>query len=124
TPDTFREGPVGAVLFGGSAGPPMHILVSMLVAEDPVKEILKLGGTLKVEDDRKVEGTPRQALLIDQEQGADYRLLVDPKSKLLKGVEVVVDAEALMKGASQKQKIEISQFGWYAGTITTEVPAP
>ena len=41
TPDTFREGPVGAVLFGGSAGPPMHILVSMLVADDPVKEILK-----------------------------------------------------------------------------------
>ena len=61
--------------------------------------------------------------MIDQEEGADYRLLVDPKSKLLKGVDVVVDAEELMKGAPEKQKIEISQFGWYAGTITTEEPA-
>ncbi len=122
TPGTFREGPVGAVLFGSTAGPPMHILVSMLVADDPVKEILKLGGTLKSEDDRDVAGTACQALLIDQEQGADYRLLVDSKTKLLKGVEVVVDAEAMMKGAPVKQKIEISQFGWYPGTITTKEP--
>ncbi len=124
TPGTFREGPLGAVLFGSTAGPPMHILVSMLVADDPVKEILKLGGTLTPEDDRDVAGTACQALLIDQEQGADYRLLVDRKSKLLKGVDVVVDAEALMKGAPVKQKIEINQFGWYPGTISTEVPGP
>lgn len=122
TPDTFRAGPVGAVLFGGSAGPPMHILVSLLVAGDPVAEILKLGGTLKVEDDRDVAGTVCQALLIDQEQGPDYRLLVDPATKLLKGVDMVVDAEAMMKDAPTKQKIEISQFGWSAGKISTEVP--
>ena len=35
---------------------------------------------------------------------------------------MVVDAEELMKEAPEKQKIEISQFGWYAGTITTEAP--
>jgi thiol-disulfide isomerase/thioredoxin len=87
-----------------------------------VEEILKLGGTLKVEDARDASGTPSQALLIDQEEGADYRLLVDPKTKLLNGVEVVVDAEELMKDAPKKEKIEISQFGWYPGTITTEAP--
>jgi len=123
TPDTFREGPVGAVLFGGAGRAPMPILLSLLVSDEPVQQILKLRGTLKVEGDRDVAGTKCQTLLIDQEEGADYRLLVDPKSKLLKGVDVVVDAEAMMKGAPAKQKIEISQFGWYAGTVTTDKPA-
>ena len=97
TLDTFREGPVGSVLFGGPAGPPMFILLNLLVADDPVKEILELGGTLKVEDDRDVAGTPCQALLIDQEEGPDFRLLVDPETKLLKGIDLVVDPEALVE---------------------------
>jgi thiol-disulfide isomerase/thioredoxin len=69
-----------------------------------------------------VAGTACHALLIDQEQGPDYRLLIDSKSKLLKGIDVVVDAEAMMKEAPANQKIEIGQFGWYPGTITTEAP--
>ena len=47
TPDTFREGPIGAVLFGGSAGPPMHILVNLLVADDPVEGNPQAGGDLE-----------------------------------------------------------------------------
>jgi thiol-disulfide isomerase/thioredoxin len=77
---------------------------------------------LKVEDDRDVAGTPCRSLLIDQEQGPDYRLLVDLTTKLLKGVDLVVDVEELTKKAPEGQKISISKFGWSPGTITTKSP--
>ena len=33
--DAFREGPIGAMIFGGPAGTPMFVLLNLLTAADP-----------------------------------------------------------------------------------------
>src|SRR5690349_11850504 len=49
--DTFREGPTGAVLFGGpTAAPtasPMFVLLNLLTGASPVKILEQMGGTLR-----------------------------------------------------------------------------
>ena len=35
--ETFREGPLGSVLFGGPSGPPMFLLLNLLTAADPAR---------------------------------------------------------------------------------------
>ncbi len=45
--DAFREGPVGAMIFGGPAGPPMFVLLNLLTSADPAAAIAEIGGTLQ-----------------------------------------------------------------------------
>ena len=58
--ETFREGPLGSVLFGGPTAPPMFILLNLLVGSDPAKTIGDLGGALALDADREVDGDPVQ----------------------------------------------------------------
>ena len=45
--DTLGEGPIGAVLFGGPAGPSMFVLLNLLTAADPAAAVDQLGGTFQ-----------------------------------------------------------------------------
>ena len=36
------------MIFGGPAGPPMYVLLTLLTAADPAAEITQFGGTLQV----------------------------------------------------------------------------
>ncbi len=116
TVETFREGPVGAAIFGGPSGVPMYILVNLLTAPEPVKAIEQLGGSLQLaaDDDKG------QAILIDQADGPDLRLVVDPATKLLKAVDLVIDPKALEESAQQGRPIKVAKLGWNSGTVTTE----
>ena len=81
--ETFREGPTGAVLFGGPAGPPMYVLLNLLTAPDAAAALAQLGGSLQLApEDPKA---PAPSILIDQTDGPDIRLNVDPSTKLLSG---------------------------------------
>ena len=110
--ETFRQGPAGSVLFGGPSGPAMYIVLNLLVGDDPVKAIADLGGDLKVEGDN--------ALLIDHGQGPDVRLVIDPATKLLKGVDLVFDPADLKKSVPEGRKVAIEKFGWSAGAVETK----
>src|SRR4029077_62464 len=46
--ETFRQGPTGAVLFGGPSGAPMFVLLNLLTAPDPVVALGQLGGSLRL----------------------------------------------------------------------------
>ena len=46
--DAFREGPIGAMIFGGPAGAPMFVLLNLLTSADPAAAIAQFGGTLQV----------------------------------------------------------------------------
>ncbi len=46
--ETFREGPIGASLFGGPSGVPMFVLLNLLTAADPAAAIAQIGGSLQL----------------------------------------------------------------------------
>ena len=55
--DTFREGPTGAVLFGGpTAAPtasPMFVLLNLLTGANPDMMLEQMGGTLQLAAGRR-----------------------------------------------------------------------
>ncbi|MFO0887826.1 MAG: redoxin family protein [Isosphaeraceae bacterium] len=114
--ETFRQGPLGAVLFGGPTGAPMFVLLNLLTGSDASAAVGQLGGSLQL-----APGNP-QALLIDQAEGPDIRLDVDPATRLLSRIEFQVDAKTLARAAEAGQKMEIQDFGWQAGKVSTQVP--
>jgi thiol-disulfide isomerase/thioredoxin len=117
--DTFRQGPLGSILFGGPSAPPMFVVLNLLVGSDPAKTIGTLGNGLSLDADLESGGTSCKALRIDTEQGPDIRLLVDPVSKLVKAVDLVFDPKDLAdKGLQENVKIE--RIGWASGTIGTK----
>jgi len=128
--ETFREGQIGAVLFGGPSGAPMFVLLNLLTAADPAGAVAQLGGTLQrapaaAPDPKAPAGAKaeNQAILIDVEQGRPGMLLtVDPATKLLSSIEMKIDPERLAQGLPKGQTVAIEQFGWTSGAVATQLP--
>ncbi len=120
--DVFREGPIGASLFGGPSGVPMFVLLNLLTASDPGAAIAQIGGSLQFAApvDPKSNGsrTENRALLIDLGKGAPGVLLtIDPASKLLSSIDLKIGPEML-----KDQNTTIEKLGWSSGAISTQVP--
>lgn len=114
--ETFRDGPAGAMLFGGPAGAPLYILANLLTSPEPIKSVDELGGSLQLAgDDSKGE-----ALLIENADGPSFRLAIDPATKLLKSIDLVIDPKVIEESAREGHPIKIAKFGWEAGAITTD----
>ncbi len=132
--DAFREGPVGAMIFGGPAGPPMFVLLNLLTSADPAAAIAEIGGTLQAAPAPAAETkgagakatdpkTGNSSFVIDFDKGQmSFVVSVDPTSKLLSSVEMKVDPEKFSRGLPNGQQIAIEQFGWKAGAVATELP--
>jgi thiol-disulfide isomerase/thioredoxin len=127
--ETFREGPIGAMIFGGPAGAPMLILLSFLTAADPADGIAQFGGTLQVPPapaaDPKVVGAKaaNSTFIIEFDKGkTGFLLTVDPATKLISSIEMKIDPEQFSRGLPNGQEIVIAQFGWTAGAIATALP--
>jgi thiol-disulfide isomerase/thioredoxin len=122
--DTFREGPTGAVLFGGpTAAPtasPMFVLLNLLTGASPVMILEQMGGTLRPAPADKHDD---ESVIIDLQEGPDLLLRVDPVTKLLSAIELKIDPAQLAKSAPPGQALSIDQFGWTAGAISTRVAA-
>jgi thiol-disulfide isomerase/thioredoxin len=122
TIETFRQGPLGAVLFGGPSGAPMFLLLNLLTGSDPSAVVSQLGGSLQIApEDPKATAPGVPALLIDQAEGPDIRLDVDPGTKLLSRIEFQIDAKTLDRSAKAGQPIEVKDFGWRSGAVATQV---
>ena len=98
--DTFREGPIGAALFGGPSGVPMFVLLNLLIAADPSAAIAQIGGSLQLAgvNGPKADGAKAgdTSLLIDLGKGAPGVLLtVDPATKLLSSIDLKVAPDML-----------------------------
>lgn len=59
--------------------------------------------------------------MIDQQEGPDIRLDVDPATKLLTRIEFQIDPKALAQSVPAGQSISVEQFGWSSGTVNTQV---
>ncbi len=120
--ETFRQGPTGAVLFGGPSGAPMFVLLNLLTSPDAEAALGQLGGSLQLAAvDPKAAASGVQGLLIDQQEGPDIRLEVDPATKLLFRIEFQIDPQTLVKNAPAGQTVSIEQFGWTSGAVITQV---
>ncbi len=124
--DTFREGPTGAVLFGGStAAPsaaPMYVLLSLLSGVNPDLLLDQMGGKL-IDPKTSKDAKAAPDLIIDLQEGPDLVLGVDSATGLLSSIEMKLDAEQLKKSAPPGQELTIERFGWTSGAISTKVPA-
>ena len=129
TMDSFREGPLGAILFGGPSGPPMIVLINLLTAADPAAAISELGGALQLGAAAAPDGAKPAAgaapailsLLIDFDgERPDILLTVDPATKLLSAIDLKFDPAALAKSAPPGQSIKIEKFGWSSGAVSTK----
>jgi thiol-disulfide isomerase/thioredoxin len=119
--ETFREGPIGASLFGGPSGVPMFVLLNLLTAPDPASAIAQLGGSLQLVGDSGPKSAGAKAdtsaLLIDLGKGAPGVLLtIDPATKLLSSIDLKIASETL-----KAQNVSIEKFGWASGAISTQV---
>ena len=120
--ETFREGPVGAVLFGGPTSIPMFVLTNLLTSPDAAAALGQLGGSLRLApDDPKTGASKHPALLIDRPDGADVRLEIDPATRLLSRIDLRIDPSDLEKSAKDGQAISVQQFGWTSGMVNTQV---
>jgi thiol-disulfide isomerase/thioredoxin len=116
--DTFRQGAVGSIVFGGPTAPPMLVLLNLLVGDDPNKLVAELNGVLKLGDSKN-----GPSVIIELAQGPDFELVVDPATKLLKSINLLVDPDTLAKSAAAGHKITIDKFGWEGGSVSTKAPA-
>jgi thiol-disulfide isomerase/thioredoxin len=120
--DTFRQGPTGAILFGGPTGAPMFVLLNLLTAPDAAAALAQIGGSLQLAPDAPKAGKPAApALLIDQPEGADFRLEIDPATKLLSRIDLQIDPKDLARSAQAGQPVTIGEFGWSSGAVNTQV---
>ncbi len=121
--ETFRQGPVGSILFGGPSGPCMHIVLNLLAGSGVAKTVAPFGGVLVLDGNRELDGVSCKALRIDQTQGPDIRLVIDPQTKLLRAVDMVFDPKELAEKGIQG-KVTIDRYGWAPGAIATkDLPA-
>ncbi len=117
--ESFREGAIGAVLFGGPTGAPMYVFLSLLSDPNPQATVAQMGGSLQLAP--KTDPAGADGLVIDLRDGPDMILGVDPKTKLLSRIDVKIDAERLAASTPPGKTLSIEQFGWVAGPVATTV---
>lgn len=122
--ESIRETSVGAMIYGGPNSLTLGVLLTLLTADDPAKSIMEGTNGLTQEPARQVAGASVTPLLIDQIDGPDIRMLVDDKTKLLAGIELVFTPEMLAKGAPKAAAVEVDRVGWDAGKVRTASLGP
>ena len=132
--EAFREGPIGAMIFGGPAGAPMFVLLNLLTSADPAAAIAQFGGTLQVAPARVVDAKVADAagsrpeaanpsFTIEFDKGqTDFVVNVDNASSLISSIDMKVDPAKFSRALPNGQEIKIEQFGWKSGAIATELP--
>ncbi len=98
----------------------MFILLNLLTAPDAAASLHELGGSLQLAGDAQGAGSTPPSILIDQQEGPDIRMVVDPATKLLSRIEFQIDEPTLAQSAPAGQKLTVEQFGWAAGPVSTE----
>ena len=132
--EAFREGPIGAMIFGGPAGAPMFVLLNLLTSADPAAAIAQFGGTLQVAPARVVDAKVADAagsrpeaanpsFTIEFDKGqTGFVVNVDKASSLISSIDMKVDPAKFSRALPNGQEIKIEQFGWKSGAIVTELP--
>lgn len=123
TCDRLRKIPVGASdLYTSICSEGMHykFMADLLLDPDATRTIMSPSGSaIKIGKDVVIEGKTHQTLVLIY-PGPDYRFSIDPRTGLLRRIEMVLSKGELELFAPKDQKIESVEAYWDAGGIRTE----
>jgi thiol-disulfide isomerase/thioredoxin len=114
--------PAGLV-FVGEGGLSIAVVVDLLCSPDPVKSVLDGTDGLHLEHDRTIKSKQYKSLLVDQTEGPDIRMTVDPKTKMVEAIELVYDRKELKSNLSRGVEVRAVSLVWLAGDIRQDPPA-
>jgi thiol-disulfide isomerase/thioredoxin len=118
----FREGPVGSSFFGGPAGPALKILLTLFLADDPMKAFEEFSDGFTLGPDTAIDGKPLKVLNVRLLKGT-ASVLIDPETKLVREIDVGRESKGLADTLPKPLDVEITTCRWSAGTIATQPPA-
>jgi thiol-disulfide isomerase/thioredoxin len=121
--EKFLLGPAGSMIVGGPAGPPMQIVLNLLLSDDATKEIAHLGDSYKLVEEKSLDGRACRVLRIEASVGPSYDLFVDSETKLLRAIELVIDAKASSGLIPSGRKFALESVRWLPGKVETEPAA-
>ena len=104
--DTFREGPTGALLFGGPTGAPTFVLLNLLTGTSPDVLLDAMGGTIRPRDGPAGRPARTARSVIDLRDGPDLLLRVDPATKLLSAIELKIDPAQWPRAAARPDALD------------------
>lgn len=119
---TILTGPLGAMLAGSPVQVPALVLLGMLVDEKPVDRLIEGAKVVRLGDDRELDGQTMKTIWIEPDQGPEILLLIDPETRLLQRIELIVEGEDLQAKAPPKTTISDLKIVWSSGQVQTESP--
>jgi thiol-disulfide isomerase/thioredoxin len=115
--EAFDNNALGAMLLSGPGGAPLRLVLNLLVTEAPGADILAGSSGLVSEPDQTRDGQTHRVLRVEYKDGPDLRLTINPDTKLVRRVEVLMKpSEGL---PPQEGRPELA---WSSGPITTQPP--
>jgi len=124
TLDDFTDGPLGAVQFSGPHGRGLHVILTFLFADDPVKSLLNDARSITAVVGLKLDGIVRNMLVYEPQVGPKLNLWVDPESKLIIRVGVMLGGKDETGPLVPNSPAEVQSLSWSAGAILTKaIPA-
>jgi thiol-disulfide isomerase/thioredoxin len=119
----FSDGPLASLILGGSGGPPVYIVLNLLLNEAGEKAVLDMSqGSLKSLPDQKIDNKSYKRILMPLE-GPDLALSIDPATKWIERIEFTFDVEDLKAMTPPGDTTKIVDFSWYSGEISAKSPA-
>lgn len=103
-----------AVTHGNADGLPALIMLQLLLDPNPAQSIAKKAKGLTLEPNRPWNGGDAQSLVVEHELGIKLRLLIQPQTKLVGRIEIILDP--------QKTK-SIESLAWEAGEVQQKLSA-
>jgi thiol-disulfide isomerase/thioredoxin len=118
--------PLGSMLVGGPLESPGLVVLALLLEDDAAARVLDGASAARVEPDAAVAGIdgPLKTLVIERDRRPAWRLRIDPQTKLVRQIELVVDAARLAEGAAGAPAPADFAARWTSGPIAAEPPSP
>jgi thiol-disulfide isomerase/thioredoxin len=116
----FADGPLGAVQFSGPQGQPLSIVLSFLLADDPVKSLVDDALSIKATLGVKRDDSTRNQLVYEPQVGPTLTLWVDPATNLLDRIDVALKGKDGSEPLIPNSPVAIESLVWTSGPVETK----
>ncbi len=114
------DGPLGAVQFSGPQGRAFHVVLALLLAEDPTRSMVEDARSIRVTRDDKRDGLARHRLDYEPQVGPTLTLWVDPATSLLDRIDVDLATKDPAVPAVPNSPLTIRSLAWTSGPVETK----
>ncbi len=110
--------PLGSMLMGAPNPPPVTVLLTLLLAQDPVSALLE--GVQSLHLETNPDKPSEQVLILRRTPKPELRIHFNSKSLLISRILSSFDAAQLQANASPGSPLESVQLVWVSGELSTE----